>query len=177
MGFGSASIFTKIALLLAGLALLFHLIGYSSNSWQKAESFGQTIAEEGLWKTCNYAFNQGCVDYDVVGTSKIADEMRTVRAFTTIALLLMIAVPVAIVLSMFISLFRSMIFVIAQMGAAIAAGVLIIIAVIIYGSDLIPSNTGVHASWSLALSVVGAIFSIATGGLLVLGAFRNKSSE
>lgn len=59
----------------------------------------------------------------------------------------------------------------------IVVGVLIIIAVIIYGSDFIPPNTGVYASWSLALSVVGAIFSLATGGLLVLGAFRNKSSE
>lgn len=75
MGFDSVSIFTKIALVPAGLALLFHLIGYSSNSWQRAESFGQTIAEEGLWKTCNYALMRGCADIRVEGTSKIAGKL------------------------------------------------------------------------------------------------------
>ncbi|KAK3592226.1 hypothetical protein CHS0354_020515 [Potamilus streckersoni] len=50
-GLDESSLCGKVAKILAGIAFLFHLIGFASPYWRKAVYDGYTD-NSGLWKTC-----------------------------------------------------------------------------------------------------------------------------
>ncbi|XP_064612993.1 uncharacterized protein LOC135476792 [Liolophura sinensis] len=174
---GTASIFLKLAFLVSGLALLFHGIGYTTNSWRASKVNGAVVGEEGLWKRCEYLISHACLSNEYTGSHRNADEIRSVRAFATISFIMLIAVTVAIFVSLCIEFFRKKLFIFLEMGTAIAAGVLIILAVIIYGSTIIPANPPSAASWSLALSIVGAALAFATAVLVAVGGCGKAPTE
>ncbi|KAK6174470.1 hypothetical protein SNE40_017741 [Patella caerulea] len=164
MGLFDTSKFLKIALVVSCLAFLFFVVGFGTTFWITIDIPGfDHPFHYGLWKM--HALTDGDLSDDLID-----GKLKATRAFCTLGMLVGIACTVLIVLFLFVKQLN----LIRLVGAAtgIGAGVLVFIAVIIYGTELDHYKTGsnlpVKYGYSFGLTTFSGILYIVTGGLVFL---------
>ncbi|XP_062567681.1 uncharacterized protein LOC134229914 isoform X1 [Saccostrea cucullata] len=147
-GFGSASLVVKITFICVIVAVLFHLVGFSTAYWSNWTGYVYSH-HWGLWKICQpYCYS----------VSSGSGWFGATQAFETIGLIGGFVGLILIILYIFIdkTAGNRVLFIISLVAVGIAAGSTLL-GVIIYGAN------GSALSWSFALAVIaGLIYGVAT---------------
>ncbi|KAK6181389.1 hypothetical protein SNE40_009247 [Patella caerulea] len=160
MAFSDISVLIKVSFVVSLVALIIHIIGYSTNYWVEYESPLYLYKyHQGLWRQCTGSNDShACMDIPASGSTV---ELKTTRAFETMGFLVGIASSFLMILAHFARQKR----IIRVLGTATAfgAGVLVFVGVIVFATD---RPTAYEYGYSFALSIVGGILYVVTGMIL-----------
>ncbi|KAK6165735.1 hypothetical protein SNE40_022600 [Patella caerulea] len=153
---GGYRLFTLLAICLAGVGCLFHVIGLSVVYWIVSDPFVSGVGV-GLWKVCILGV---CESYP----SNIPDYLRATEAFVIIGLLAGLGGLVLSVISLLQK--RKTFHMMAGVACFVAAGC-ILLAIIIFGAEttLTPRT---QFGWGFILCIVSTFLFVPAGVLNLL---------
>ncbi|KAK6165739.1 hypothetical protein SNE40_022604 [Patella caerulea] len=157
------SLFAILAILLAGVGCLLHVIGLSVVYWIVSDPF-LSGAGSGLWQQCNLF---RCYPYRA---ELIPDYWRATQAFVIIGLLVGVAGLALSILSLIKK--AKLIKLLAAIACIVAAGC-ILLAIIIFGAETRLSRSS-QWGWGFILCIVSTLLFVPAGILNFLE-FRHSS--
>ncbi|ESO82075.1 hypothetical protein LOTGIDRAFT_237157 [Lottia gigantea] len=145
------SLFSLLAVILAGIGCLFHLIGLSVVYWVVSDPFVSGYGS-GLWQQCGLT----CASY-----SYTPDYWKATQAFVIIGLLIGVG---GLVMSLVAMIQKTRMFRLLGMVGCAAAALCILLAIIIFGAS-ITLGRGTQWGWGFILCIISSFFFIAAAVL------------
>ncbi|ESO82978.1 hypothetical protein LOTGIDRAFT_169803 [Lottia gigantea] len=173
MAIKDTTVFVKVGLVVTIVALIVQIIGYSTDFW---ESYDRPLAlykysyNQGLWRLCTSTnYTEGCMD---IPQSASTIELKTTRAFETLAFIFGFASIVLQLLSIFVK--QKKIITILINGSSFCAGLLVFIGIIVFATD---KPTGYEYGYSFALTIVGGVLYVLAGLILIVDVQKTTTTS
>ncbi|KAL4229493.1 hypothetical protein ACF0H5_012533 [Mactra antiquata] len=160
MGFGDASIFLKVVLILLIVAFVIQILGVALPYWY-AEDFGSASYNGGLFRSCNEVLNKKKCS----SIKNPADWFAATQAFELIGLFLIIGALVLTIVVVFVKNDMKILKLVAWILSFCAFG-FIIIGIIIYGAEA--THLLKEYSGAFAITIIAGLVCLAAGVLGLL---------